>query len=352
MEKRKILIIEDNSDIRESTAEILELTGEYTVIVAEEGKTGVEMAMKHHPDLILCDIMMPELDGYGVLYMLGKHEETQHIPFIFLTAKTEKADVRKAMEMGADDYLTKPFDDLELLNAIESRFKKRQQLQAKASPSMDSLRLDESEQAYLLQDLASNGRVKSIKKKQTIYEAGDTPVYVYYIKKGKVRSFLNYKDGRELSTNIYIEDQFFGLESVLLNIKYGDNTATLEDAEIALIHKDAFFELMYKKPAIATKLIKLLSQNIRDKEEQMLGFAYDSVRKRVANALVNVAEKSEADMDEVTIKISRDDLAALAGTANETISRMLADFKDERLLTKEGNAIKIFSISKLKNIKQ
>lgn len=352
MEKRKILIIEDNSDIRESTAEILELTGEYSVLVAEEGKTGVDMAIKHMPDLILCDIMMPELDGYGVLYMLSKHENTQQIPFIFLTAKTEKADLRKAMEMGADDYLTKPFDDMELLNAIDSRFKKRAQLQTKAVPSMDSLRLDEHEQAFLLQDLVEHGRIKNIKKKQTIYESGDTPIYVYYIKKGKVRSYLNYKDGRELSTNIYIENQFFGLESVLLNDKYGDNSATLEDAEIALIHKDNFFELLYKKPGIASKLIKELSQNIREKEEQMLGFAYDSVRKRVANALVNVAEKSDQKSDEVTIKISRDDLAALAGTANETISRMLADFKDEKLLTKEGNAIIIFSVHKLKNIKQ
>ncbi|WP_156308628.1 response regulator [Sphingobacterium endophyticum] len=352
MEKRKILIIEDNSDIRESTAEILELTGEYSVLVAEEGKTGVDMAIKHKPDLILCDIMMPELDGYGVLYMLNKHENTQQIPFIFLTAKAEKADLRKAMEMGADDYLTKPFDDMELLNAIESRFKKRAQLNVKVEPNMDSLRLDEQEQAYLLQDLADHGRTKNIKKKQTIYEAGDTPVYVYYIKKGKVRSFLNYKDGRELSTNIFVEGQFFGLESVLLNIKYGDNSATLEDAEVALIHKDNFFELLYKKPGIASKLIKVLSQNIREKEEQMLGFAYDSVRKRVANALVNVAEKSDSEADEVTIKISRDDLAALAGTANETISRMLADFKDEKLLTKEGNAIKIFSVNRLKNIKQ
>ncbi|MFZ4262253.1 response regulator [Sphingobacterium sp. HJSM2_6] len=352
MEKRKILIIEDNSDIRESTAEILELTGEYTVIVAEEGKSGVDLAIKHNPDMILCDIMMPELDGFGVLYMLSKHESTQHIPFIFLTAKTEKADIRKAMEMGADDYLTKPFDDIELLNAIESRFKKRSQIQAKVAPSVDNLRLDDQEQAYLLQDLANHGRTKIIKKKQSIYEAGDTPIYVYYLKKGKVRSFLNYKDGRELSTNIFVEDQFFGMESVLLNDKYGDNAATLEDAEISLIHKDIFFELLYKKPAIAAKLVKVLSQNIREKEEQMLGFAYDSVRKRVANALVNVAEKSNLQTDEVTIKISRDDLAALAGTANETISRMLADFKDEKLLTKEGNAIKIFSVNKLKHIKQ
>lgn len=124
MEKKTILIIEDNTDIREGTAEILELTGRYDVLSAENGRIGVDLAMAHLPDLILCDIMMPELDGYGVLYILSRHEETAHIPFIFLTAKAERSDMRKAMELGADDYLTKPFDDVELLNAIDVRFKK------------------------------------------------------------------------------------------------------------------------------------------------------------------------------------------------------------------------------------
>jgi CRP-like cAMP-binding protein len=97
----------------------------------------------------------------------------------------------------------------------------------------------------------------------------------------------------------------------------------------------------------------LLSGNIKEKEVQMLGFAYDTVRKRVANSLVSVALKTvdTEDQDEVVIRISRDDLAALAGTANETISRMLADFKDEKLITKEGNAIRVFSIERLKNVK-
>ena len=101
MEKKTILVIEDNLDIREGTQEILDLTGDYDVITAENGKIGVELAIKHQPDLILCDIMMPELDGYGVLYMLNKFENTMHIPFIFLTAKSERSDMRKAMEMGA-----------------------------------------------------------------------------------------------------------------------------------------------------------------------------------------------------------------------------------------------------------
>lgn len=354
MNKRTILIIEDNFEIREGTAEILSLTGGYDVITAENGKIGVELALKHTPDLILCDIMMPELDGYGVLYMLSKYESTKHISFIFLTAKSERSDMRKAMEMGADDYLVKPFDDIELLNAIESRLKKRDSLHSMVSTNSSNLSLDEEEQHYLLQDLVNEARVKTFKRKQLIYEEGDSPLFVYYVIKGKVRSFLYYQDGRELSTGIHIEDLFFGYESVLLNEKYTDNAGALEDSEIALIPKDKFFELMYKKPAIATKFIKLLSGNIKAKEEQMLGFAYDSVRKRVANTLVNVALKTISDeaQDEVLIRISRDDLAALAGTANETISRMLADFKDEQLIVKEGNAIRIFSINKLRKVKQ
>lgn len=354
MNKRTILIIEDNLEIREGTAEILTLTGGYDVITAENGKIGVELALKHIPDLILCDIMMPELDGYGVLYMLNKYEATKHITFIFLTAKSERSDMRKAMEMGADDYLVKPFDDIELLNAIESRLRKRDSFQSIVHTNNGNLFLDEEEQNFLLQDLVKEARIKTFKKKQLIYEEGDTPVFIYYVIKGKVRTFLYYQDGRELSTGIHIDDLFFGYESVLLNEKYTDNAGALEDSEIALIPKDKFFELMFKKPAIATKFIKLLSGNIKEKEEQMLGFAYDSVRKRVANTLVNVALKSveNGEQDEVLIRISRDDLAALAGTANETISRMLADFKDEKLIVKEGNAIRIFSIDKLKNVKQ
>lgn len=353
MNKRTILIIEDNLDIREGTAEILELTGDFEVLTAENGKIGVEKAIKNIPDLILCDIMMPELDGYGVLYMLSKHESTRNIPFIFLTAKSERVDMRKAMEMGADDYLVKPFDDIELLNSIESRLRKRELMLASLEKSASNT-LSEEEQNSLLADLVSQARIKTFKKKQLIYEESDTPIYVYYIVSGKVRTFLYYQDGRELSTNIHVKEQFFGYESILLNERFTESASALEDTEVALIPKDSFFELMLNKPAIANKFIKLLSGNIKNKEEQMLGFAYDSVRKRVANTLVLIAQKSieTENQDEVVLRISREDLAALAGTANETISRMLADFKDENLIVKEGNAIRIFSINRLKNIKQ
>src|SRR3954449_2073768 len=118
--QKTILVIDDNTALRENTAEILELAG-YKTLVAENGKQGVDIALAQKPSIIVCDIMMPELDGYGVLHLLRKNPGTEQIPFIFLTAKIERSDFRKGMELGADDFITKPFDDIELLNAIEIR---------------------------------------------------------------------------------------------------------------------------------------------------------------------------------------------------------------------------------------
>jgi len=116
---RKILIIDDNEDVRENTADLLELSN-YQVATSPDGFIGIQKARDFNPDLIICDIMMPELDGYGVLRVLGKLPETAGIPFIFLTAKSEKEDFRKGMSMGADDYLTKPFEPKELVLRINS----------------------------------------------------------------------------------------------------------------------------------------------------------------------------------------------------------------------------------------
>jgi len=271
-----------------------------------------------------------------------------------LTAKAERADMRKAMEMGADDYLTKPFDDVELMNAIDVRLKRHEQLAAD-TPQGEDLSLNAEEQVLLLQELLANSRVKTVKKKQSIYEKDDSPTYVYFVKSGQVRSFKSYKDGRELSTGIFIEGNYFGYASILLNDNYEDYAEAVEQSEIVLIPKDSFLELLWKKPAIASKFIKLLSVDLREKEEQLLGFAYHSVRKRVANALISVAEKSGVNINEVnacTIDVTRDGLASIAGTANETVSRMLSDFKEEKLISKEKGKIYINSIKNLRDVKQ
>lgn len=341
---KKVLIIEDNDDIREGTAELLDLAG-YETFTAKHGKLGVEMALNHLPDVILCDIMMPELDGYGVLYLLNKNQKTANIPFIFITAKTDRADMRKGMEMGADDYLTKPFDDIELFKAIESRFKKKQQSAGFNSSAGNS--------ETVMDELRKKGKLRPIANKQIIYVEGDEPSHLYYLVKGQVKTYKRFKDGRELSSNLYHDGDFFGYESLCNGEVYADNAATLIESDIIQIPKTDFMEYLLNHQAVSKTFIALLSGNVRDKGKQMLQLAYSSVRKRVAEALLQVARRfGDGVEDSCTIRISRDDLAALVGTASETVSRMLADFKDEKLIDKTGNAINILSLEKLRNIKQ
>src|SRR6187402_381601 len=200
---KKILLIEDNSDVRENTAEILLLAG-YIVDTAENGKVGVDLAQKENPDLIICDIMMPELDGYGVLHILSKKDETARIPFIFLTAKTEKTDIRKGMTMGADDYLTKPFDDTDLLNAIETRLRKSAMKQNgyESNPEgLDSF-INDAKGLLKINDLGKDKKIKLLKKKTEVFAEGENPLYVYLIKSGNVKIFKSNADGKELIINL------------------------------------------------------------------------------------------------------------------------------------------------------
>lgn len=120
----KVLVIEDEMEIRANLLEFLALEG-YDVIGADNGITGLIGALEYQPDLILCDVMMPELDGYDVLAALRQEPKTALIPFIFLTALADKGDMRKGIELGSDDYLTKPFTCLEILRAIETVLQKQ-----------------------------------------------------------------------------------------------------------------------------------------------------------------------------------------------------------------------------------
>jgi len=135
---KKILIIEDEPEMRRNLATILRLEA-YQPLTADHGRAGVELALREKPDLILCDVMMPELDGYGVIEALRMNAATQATPFIFLTAKGEKPDIRAGMNLGADDYLTKPVPKGDLLSAIASRLKRAEQVSvAEFKPNFES----------------------------------------------------------------------------------------------------------------------------------------------------------------------------------------------------------------------
>jgi CRP-like cAMP-binding protein/CheY-like chemotaxis protein len=344
--KKKILIIEDNDDIRENVMEILELAG-FIVFGAENGKIGVELAMKDIPDIILCDIMMPELDGYGVLYLLSKNPETSAIPFIFLTAKAEKVDLRKGMEMGADDYLTKPFDDIELMNAIESRLKKKEIQRTFYSKSLDRLDhlIGKNDGLGELKKIISERKSRQFKKNQVIYYEGDKGNGLYLLIGGKVKTAKLAEDGRELMTGILNADDYLGIHSTLTNGPYSDTATALEDSTLCLIPKENIDQLLNSYPDVAREFIKLLANDIREKEDQLLQLAYNSVRKRMAEAILKLHH--QPGQNEEGFKITREDLAAMAGMATETVSRTLSDFKDEGLIEKKGSNIRILDISRL-----
>ncbi|MDB5156629.1 MAG: anr 2 [Mucilaginibacter sp.] len=347
---KKVLIIEDNDDIRENIIEILELAG-YVVTSASNGKEGVELAFKDVPDIILCDIMMPEMDGYGVLYLLSKRPETIAVPFIFLTAKAEHFDRRKGMEMGADDYLTKPFDDMELLAAIESRLKKKVGQQAFYSKSLD--RLDslvaKRDGLAALHKIIAERKARPFKKSQVIYYEGDKGNGLYLVLSGKVKTIKLAEDGRELMTGLYAADDYLGINAMLSNEEYADTATALEDCVLCLIPKEQLEQLLNLYPEVGREFIKLLANDIREKEEQLLQMAYHSVRKKMAEALLRLHRQSGSIDDD--FKISREDLAAMAAMATETVSRTLSDFKEEGLIEKKGSTITILDLARLTKMK-
>ncbi|MGV3704953.1 MAG: response regulator [Arcticibacter sp.] len=349
MKKTSILIIEDNDDIRESTTEILELAN-YQVYHADNGKTGVELAIKHLPDIILCDIMMPELDGYGVLFMLGKTPETSAIPFIFLTAKAERVDMRKGMEMGADDYLTKPFDDVELLNAIESRLQKKERQEAFYNKSLEKLDnlVNRGDGLAELQKLVADRKIRTIKKKQIIFYEGDSPNGLYLLLSGKVKTFKISNDDRELLTSLYGPDEYIGVNALLSNEVYHETAEAVEDSSICMLPKEMVDQLVNHYPEVGKAFIKIIANNLREKEDQLLQLAYHSVRKRMSQVLLRLAGN---DPENAVLRISRDDLASMAGMATETVSRTLSDFKTEGLIEKKGSQIIILNAKKLINMK-
>jgi len=350
---KKILLIEDNIDVRENTAEILSLA-KYNVITAINGKEGVELAQKEKPDLIICDIMMPVLDGHGTLHLLSKNEETSSIPFIFLTAKAERSDFRKGMEMGADDYLTKPFDEIELLNAIESRFKKNEILKKEFTKNIQGINdfLNDAKGIESLKKLSEERDVRLYKKKQEVYQEGNYPKGIYFINKGKVKTYQTNELGKELITELHNKGDFFGYISLLQDEKYNNSATTLEDSEIYMIPKEDFFSLIYKNAEVSRKFIEMLSNNLRENEKQLVKLAYNSVRKRVAEALVKLSDKYKKENEQVfSMNVSREDLANLVGTATETVIRTLSDFKDDKFIEVSGGKITILNYDKLAKMK-
>jgi CRP-like cAMP-binding protein/ActR/RegA family two-component response regulator len=339
---KKILIIEDNPDVRENLSEILELSN-YQTLLAENGKIGVEKALESLPDLILCDVMMPELDGFGVLHILGRNHRTADIPFVFLTAKSEKEDFRRGMSLGADDYIVKPFDDEQLMKTIEARLKKSERLRAAstASNSLDTL-INEAKAFELLKNLPADREIRHFRKKDLVFREGDAPRWLYYLESGQVKIFKTSDDGRELIVQVANPGDYLGYLALLKNDRYPESAAALEESTIRLVPKEDFNTLITVNRDVSATFLKVLANHVSEREQQLIDLAYNSVRKRTATALAYLYKQGHQE-----IHLLREDLAALAGTAKETLIRTLTDFKNEGLIEIKESVIHIRKIEKL-----
>ncbi len=342
--KKKILLIEDDVILRENTAEILQMAN-YEVITAENGKLGIDKAIVNRPDIIICDILMPELDGYGVLQIIMRNEELQNTPFVFMTAVTKHSDVRKGMDLGASDYITKPFEESELLSAISSRLKRKKIFDKRGKKNAETINKINLE--HLEDEFSQKEKFKYIKG-STIYCEGNNSNHIFYILNGEVKTFKNNEDGKELITGIFKSKKLFGFTSFSKNKSYDENAVAINNTTLLKITKEEIYNLIIQNPQLAVNFMDLMSENLKNVNEHLIHLAYDSVRKKTADMLL---ELSKLNNNTDCIEISRLNLSNLIGIAKETLIRTLKDFKEEKIIETDRNSVKILNFKKLYKIK-
>lgn len=382
---KTILVIDDTREMRENITEILQLAP-YEVMQAANGKEGIELARQTRPDLVLCDVMMPELDGFGVLHIMAKDPGLATVPFVFLTAKAELGDFRQGMNLGADDYITKPFDDLTLLNVVEVRLKKG------AGPLTDPVigldRLGKLTKAILdqtdsRQSLCANYPTTDCNRKYRLFSAGSLPTALYFISRGKVKLYRTDAAGNEYITALSGAGDFVGYMALLEEAAYAESAEILDDSEICTIPKADFLFLISHHQYVANQFIRMLVGDAAELQERLLKLAYQSVRKRVAEALLMYYHKfypvppgsaaglapdddrtadgsgsaAVAAVDSVlntspAMTLSRENWSHLVGASTETVIRILGDLRTERLIDINASQITLRDIDKLTRLKR
>lgn len=349
--KHTILLIEDDETLLENTRELLEISG-YDVITATDGFQGVELAKIHLPDLIVSDIMMPQLDGISAFQKLQMDNKTRKIPFIFMSVKSDPEDIRFGMNMGADDYITKPFREEDLINAIASRLAKRailrekeknkktNQAQTKIIHNLDELR----------DYFGKYGDYVDLEKYEELYREDRHASYVYLLEQGLIKTFQLDEYGKELITSILKKGDFLGFYSFKTGGTYPETAEALEESRLLRISSEQFIETLLRNQDLTVEVAQMLSENLSVMRTHLLDMAYSSVLKKTTNTILEFAEKIQGDPRE-SIKISRSDLASVAGISTESFIRSLSCLKKEGLIDIVGRDIKILNLEKLHAIR-
>ncbi|RZK63991.1 MAG: cyclic nucleotide-binding domain-containing protein [Pedobacter sp.] len=336
---KTILVIESDAIVRESYAETLKSSG-YNVIIAQDGDIGINMAIINVPDLVLCNTALMDVDGFCVLAVLSKNLLTSHIPFIFINTKFKLYTLRRGMDMGADDFITRPFQDNQLVRAVEFRINKLKTTidHSENVVRMGQDKIDNVKGIPNINEIILRGTNRRLKKKQTLYFENDHTQGLYFLDEGCLKTFRLNSNGRELITNLYHAKSFIGLGSLLLEDTLADTAEAMQNCSVYFFPKRTVLELLIDYPDLNQYFIKILSMHLRQKEDELIDMAYESVTKRLSKVLVRLNE-STSPIDHIAV--TRYDLAGLTGIATETVSRILSDFKHQNLIEKSGSHIHI-----------
>lgn len=341
----KILVLEADHDVRHNLVEILTLAG-YEVEASSDGREGVKKTMQIMPDLIICNMLLPALSGYQILEVIRKSNITQDIPFIFIVDSTVPEDIRKGMSMGADDFLTRPLDSVDLLNAISTRLLKSR----KRVMGLEDRQgiLDEARGLEVLHKLGQGKEVRKYLPREKIFTEGDVPRYLYVVKKGRVEITKSNNYHKELVLDVFDPGDFFGYEDLVFDLPHRDSALAMTDTSVLLVPRKDFLETLLANLQFSALIIKHLAAAIERKEQRMLSIAYDSVRKRIAAALIRLGPQGKNSGEGV--KVFRQDLSNMVGTAKESVSRTLSEFRKEHLIDIRNGKITILNLEGLANL--
>ena len=332
---RKILLIASDPAIRTLTTDVLALA-HYQVLLAQDGKSGVEMAETEQPDVVITEIAMPGLDGYGVMHLLQSYPWFYNTLFIVLCTACDKVELRRAMSMGADDVIIKPFDGTELLSSIEVRSKKRDSLAKSNGHSPDTIAPPVQTEKELMMQLISDRNIDRYNRRQLIYKKGDRPTKLFYLINGKARSFNTHPDGKDLAIDLFGPGDFLGYADILKNHNYAESVETIEYVELAVIPRAEFEQLVFQNPVFARRFIDLAVTRSKIMEHRLLWMAYHTLRQKVAAALLHLIEKyGNGQNSPFEINLNRSVFASIAGTATESSIRTLGEFRSEKLIELE-----------------
>lgn len=352
-----VLVIESNSGIRERIAEVLQ-PAMYTVLRAHSTAQALQLALSEKPEVFLCSLSSTNsttssrsantvhsspVDAFAVLQAVRADTQLMAVSVILFGSMVDDHTRRHAMNSGADDVLTFPCSDAELLEAVSARVRR-------ARAAMYAAKREEAHEIDVT-TLRRVGRTHMYKKNDVIYTDNSAAHAIYYVVHGKVKTYRTHELGKDFITGLYADGQFVGYSAALSNTPHTDVAKALDDSEVIEVPRSEFLTVVLHSAVMSQRFLQVLADELISKDESLVRLAYNSVRKRVADALVALERHYHDSAESFRIAISRENLANLSGTATETTIRTLHDFKEEKLIEIHGSTIQILNLEKLRSMR-